>query len=69
MQRLDPILNAMESKTAPILVIGSRTVCRALLSYCRDLLPEQFIQIRLPKNSIFDIDMNAEPVKVTMHHL
>eukprot|EP00667_Euglena_gracilis_P004856 EG_transcript_4882 len=63
-QRLDPILMAMEGKTAPILIICSRTVCRAILSYCCDLIPEQFTRIKLPKNVIFDIDMNAEPVRV-----
>ena len=68
-ERLDPVLRAMEGKTAPILIICSRTVCRALLSYCRDLLPEQFIRIRLPPYTVFDIDMNPEPVKVTSHEL
>lgn len=68
-QRLDPILMALEGKAAPIMIICSRTVCRAILSYACDLIPEQFTKIKLPKNVIFDIDMNAEPVRVEMRHI
>jgi broad specificity phosphatase PhoE/predicted kinase len=68
-QRLDPVLMAIEGKTAPILLICSRTVCRALLSYCCDLIPEQFTRIQLPRCAVFDIDMNAEPIQVVLRHV